>query len=95
MQEKARCLCILYLRRLRENRVVQWWSGDIVAGRMPNAVEEWKCRAKTGFRGSVERVGNDTSLVVLPGRRIKGQIEIGVFLRRNLNSELVGFLERA
>jgi len=53
---------------------------------VPNAVDEWESRAKAGFR-TVERVGHDTSLAVLPRRGIKGHIEIRVFLRGDLNSK--------
>jgi hypothetical protein len=53
-------------------------------------VEEWKCRAKTGF-STVERVSHDIGLAVLCGWRIKSQVEIGVFLRGDLKGESVGF----
>ena len=42
-------------------------------------------RAKIGF-STVEHVGHDIGLAVLSGRRIKGQIKIGVFLRGNLKA---------
>jgi len=62
--------------------------------RVPNALEEWKIRAKIGFR-TVERVGHN--IVVLRGRRIKSEahVEIGVLLRGNLNGESVRFEGKA
>jgi len=84
VQEKARCLCILYLGWLREYGVIQWWSSSV--SRMPNIVDEGKSRAKTGF-GTVEGVGHDIRLASLGGRRIKAHIEIRVFLSRDLNSK--------
>jgi hypothetical protein len=81
---RTRCLRILYLGWLREYCAVQWWSSDV--SRMPNIVDDGKSRAETGF-GAVEGVGHDIGLAIVRGRRIKGHIEIRVFLRRDLNSK--------
>ena len=85
MKEKTRCLRILYLGWLREYRVIQRWNRDSDVSRMPNIVDEGKSRVMTGS-GTVEGIVHDTRLAVLRGRRIKGHIEIGVSLRRDLNS---------
>jgi hypothetical protein len=55
---------------------------------MPNIMDDGKTRAKTGF-GTVERVGHGIRLAILRRRRIKGHIEIRVFLSRDLNSKSV------
>jgi hypothetical protein len=84
VQEKNRCLRILYLGWLREYRIVRWWSSDVSS--MPNVVNEGKSRANTGF-GTVEGVGHAIRLAILRGGRIKGHIETRVFLSRDLSSE--------
>jgi hypothetical protein len=61
---------------------------------MPNIVDERKSRAMTGsgYSGTtVEWIVHDTRLAILRGRRIKGHIEIRVFLSRDLNRKSVWF----
>jgi hypothetical protein len=85
VKEKTRCLRILYLGWLGEYRAIQGWNSDV--SRMPNVVDERKSRAMTGS-GIVEWIVQDTGLAIICGRRIKGHIEIRVFLSRDLNRKV-------
>jgi hypothetical protein len=71
---------------LREYCVIRRWNSDV--SRIPNIVDERKSRAMTGS-GAVERIVRDARLAILRGRRIKGHVEISVFLGRDLNRKSV------
>jgi len=53
-------------------------------------MDEGKRGAETGF-GTVESVADNIRLTILASRRIKGNTEISVFVRRGLIGKSVGF----
>ena len=90
MQENARCLRIRQLRWLWEYRLIQWGCDDVPRIPGPNIMDEGKRGAETGF-GTVESVADNIRLTILASRRIKGNTEISVFVRRGLIGKSVGF----